>query len=456
MATDVGFLLLIRNNHLFSAGILTMTSTTPTPNDWLPLDDALRRALSQVRPVTESESVMVSEALHRVASEDVVAPVDVPPADNSAMDGYALYSTDTCDALPLAVVATQLAGMPYHDTKLAKGQAIRIMTGALIPAGADCVVMQENASRTDDTVVINKAAMPGENIRRAGGDIARGAIVIHAGTQLTASHLVLLASMGIQTVRVYRKLRVGIIATGDELRAAGAPLTSGQIYESNRTGTRALLAAEPIDVTDYGIVADDIGILGEMFSTASRQEDLIISSGGVSVGEADFVKELVADQGDIAFWKIAIKPGKPFAFGSLGDAVFCGVPGNPVPGQEGFIFDENCQPVPEPSSEELVARAWIEQDGEPGFTEADALTAAMYIDSDTGLARLVTDKMPSSVFDVNVEETIDFQRKEHTGGVASFIPNGNTWSATFTDEAGRPFLVRISGSNTLADRYADT
>ncbi len=307
-----------------------MTSPSSVPNGWLPLEDALRRTLSQVCPVAETDAVIVNDALHRVVSEDVVAVMNVPPADNSAMDGFALYASDSQSAEPLTVVATQLAGMPLREEKLKKGQAVRIMTGALVPTGADCVVMQENTTRTDEQVEINKAAMPGENIRRAGGDIASGTTVIQAGTQLTASHLVLLASMGIASVNVYRKLRVGIIATGDELKPAGETLVSGQIYESNRTGTRALLAAEPVIITDYGIVADDKAALSDVFSKAAKEQDLVISSGGVSVGDADFVKELVASQGDIAFWKIAIKPGKPFAFGSLGDAVFCGVPGNPV------------------------------------------------------------------------------------------------------------------------------
>lgn len=307
-----------------------MTISTSAPNGWLPLEDALHNALSHVQPVVEAEAVMVGDALHRVVSEDVVAGVNVPPADNSAMDGFALYASDSQSTLPLQVVDTQLAGMPLREVKLEKGQAVRIMTGALVPNGADCVVMQENTSRTDTEVVINKPAMPGENIRRAGGDIATGATVITAGTQLTASHLVLLASMGIASVQVFRKLRVGIIATGDELKTAGETLASGQIYESNRTGTRALLAAEPVEITDFGIVADDKVALSEVFTNAAHTQDLVISSGGVSVGDADFVKELVASQGDIGFWKIAIKPGKPFAFGRLGNAVFCGVPGNPV------------------------------------------------------------------------------------------------------------------------------
>lgn len=306
-----------------------MTNSASTPSGWLPLDEALSRALAAVTPVTETENVAVSDALHRITGEDIVSQTDVPPADNSAMDGYALYAADTAGE-PVTVSGTQFAGMALPEEKIHRGTAVRIMTGALIPPGAECVVMQENTRREDDIITVTKPAIAGENIRRAGGDIAKGAQVIKRGTRLEPGHLVLLASMGISSVCVFRKLKVGIMATGDELVEAGVPLQSGQIYESNRTGTRALLAHEPVTITDYGIIPDDKAALESVFKEASESQDVIISSGGVSVGDADFVKELVARHGEIAFWKIAIKPGKPFAFGSLGNALFCGVPGNPV------------------------------------------------------------------------------------------------------------------------------
>ncbi|MBU2976773.1 gephyrin-like molybdotransferase Glp [Alteromonas sp. C1M14] len=304
--------------------------TNTFASNWLSLDAALQHAYASLTPVTESITLSIDAALGHVTAEDIVAPVDVPPADNSAMDGYALYASDTHLSTPLPVIGSQFAGMPKAEDTLQKGTALRIMTGALIPAGADCVVMQENTTANHDTITVNKPALVGENIRRAGSDIRANTSVIPKGTLLAASHLVLLASMGIHQVLVNRPLKVGLMATGDELKEAGESLSCGQIYESNRTGTRALLAHLPVDITDYGIIPDDKKALEQVLSQAAKDQDLLISSGGVSVGDADYVKDIVQSLGKINFWKIAIKPGKPFAFGRLGDCVFCGVPGNPV------------------------------------------------------------------------------------------------------------------------------
>lgn len=301
-----------------------------TPSPWLSLDDALTLALSAISPVRDTVSLPVTTALGCVLAEDFISPVNVPPADNSAMDGYAVYASDTQSDVPLNVVAEQFAGMPRSEQNQEKGTATRIMTGALIPPGADCVVMQENTLRDGSTLTITKPAIAGENIRRTGADIEMGTTVISKGTMLTPSHLVLLHSMGTSHIAVIRPLRVGILATGDELVEPGESLSSGQIYESNRIGTRALLAQLPVTITDYGIVQDDKAVLTNILTKASNEQDVIISSGGVSVGDADFVKELVAQLGEIDFWKVAIKPGKPFAFGKLGSAVFCGLPGNAV------------------------------------------------------------------------------------------------------------------------------
>ncbi|MBU3022779.1 gephyrin-like molybdotransferase Glp [Aestuariibacter sp. A3R04] len=301
-----------------------------TPSPWLSLDDALAFSLSNVSPLDETVSLPVASSLGFVLADDLISPVNVPPADNSAMDGYAVYASDTQSPSPLTVVAEQFAGMSRPDKKQEKGTAIRIMTGALIPPGADSVVMQENTVRDATQVVIAKPALVGENIRRSGADIEMGSTVITKGTALNAAHLVLLHSMGISHVTVTRPLKVGILATGDELVEPGNTLSSGQIYESNRIGTRALLAQLPVTITDYGIVADDKKALSDILTKASKEQDLLISSGGVSVGDADFVKELVAQLGEINFWKVAIKPGKPFAFGKLSSTVFCGLPGNPV------------------------------------------------------------------------------------------------------------------------------
>ncbi|MEG3768250.1 gephyrin-like molybdotransferase Glp [Alteromonas sp. 14N.309.X.WAT.G.H12] len=304
--------------------------TNSFASNWLSLDAALNTAYSSLTPITDAITLTIDDALGFVLADDIVAPVDVPPADNSAMDGYAVYASDTNQLTPLTVVGSQFAGMASNAAVLQKGTAIRIMTGALIPSGADCVVMQENTTLEGDTVTVNKPALVGENIRRAGNDIRANTVVINKGTLLSASHLVLLASMGIHHVSVFRPLNVGLMATGDELKEAGETLSSGQIYESNRTGSRALLAHLPVNITDFGIVPDNKDALKKVLSNAAKSQDLLISSGGVSVGDADFVKDMVASLGQINFWKIAIKPGKPFAFGRLGKCIFCGVPGNPV------------------------------------------------------------------------------------------------------------------------------
>jgi len=296
---------------------------------WLSLSDAIAAMLSHTQPVSVSEKADVKAAVGRVLATPVIASLNVPPCNNSAMDGYALKSSDGQASNTLKVVGTVFAGDSQAPSVLA-GQCVRIMTGAPIPADCDAVVIQENVSREDDTITLHTDTAELANIRETGSDIARGDQLFDAGHRLTATDTMLLSSLGLATVNVYRQLTIGLLATGDELVEAGKPLATGQIYESNRTGVAALLQNWQVQINNLGIVADKPEILKQVLQEAQQTCDVIVSSGGVSVGDADFVKPVLDELGEIGFWKVAIKPGKPFAFGRLGNAVFCGLPGNPV------------------------------------------------------------------------------------------------------------------------------
>ncbi|MFT2090761.1 gephyrin-like molybdotransferase Glp [Paraglaciecola sp. 2405UD69-4] len=295
----------------------------------LPIDIAISKMLESITPVNESEWVEIESALGRVLFEDVTATINVPPADNSAMDGYALRSNDLDNTKQLTLVGTALAGSPY-DRQVLKGECVRIMTGAIIPAGADSVMMQENTQKTGDQVTFLQKPSAGNSIRKAGEDIKSGQVILTKGTKITAASLALLASIGIPEVRVVRPIKVAIIATGDELTPVGQTLTKGAIFESNRYALTALLKSFAVEVFDFGIIKDNKQELRTTFAQAGEHCDLVLSCGGVSVGEADYVKDILDELGSINFWKVAIKPGKPFAFGKLKDAWFCGLPGNPV------------------------------------------------------------------------------------------------------------------------------
>ena len=293
----------------------------------LPIEEVLARICNQLQSVQETETILLHDSLDRVLAVNIAAPIDVPGGDNSAMDGYAVRAQDCAGTL--TVVGQSLAGHPFTG-QVGEGQAVRIMTGALIPAGADTVVMQENVQRDGETLVITQPATLGENIRRAGEDIALGSQVLAAGQRLSALDIGLLASLGLSQVVVVRRLRVAILTTGDELLLAGAAPEAGKIYDSNRPLLAALLKRLPVEVMDLGVIADDLNTLRNAFTQAMQWADLVISTGGVSVGDADYTKDVLAELGEIDFWKIAMKPGKPFAFGRLGQGWFFGLPGNPV------------------------------------------------------------------------------------------------------------------------------
>jgi molybdopterin molybdotransferase len=313
-----------------------MIETCDSPG-LLPIQSAISTMLNQVIPVFESEQIELEDALGRVLAMNVVSNINVPPNDNSAMDGYAMRCEDLIGNNQLRLVGKALAGSPFEHKVLA-GQCIRIMTGAVIPQGTDSVVMQENTETQDGLVIFKQIPKWGNSVRKAGEDIQQGSVVVTKGTKLTPAFLALIASVGIAEISVIRTIKVGLIATGDELTPPGEPLSDGAIYESNRYALTALLKTFPFTLFDFGIVKDDKDDLKVAFEQAGSHCDLVLSCGGVSVGDADYVKEILDELGSVNFWKVAIKPGKPFAFGrlrgqlngQLGNAFFCGLPGNPV------------------------------------------------------------------------------------------------------------------------------
>lgn len=306
------------------------------------LEAALTQMLSRITPLTAVETLPLVNCFGRILATDVVSPLDVPGFDNSAMDGYAVRLADLSLDKPLPVAGKAFAGQPYQGEWPA-GTCIRIMTGAPIPAGCEAVVMQEQTEQTDDGVRFTAGVRGGQNIRRRGEDIRQDAVVFPAGTRLTVAELPVLASLGIADAQVVRKVRVALFSTGDELQLAGQPLGEGQIYDTNRLTVHLMLQQLGCEVINLGIIPDDPCKLRAAFLEADSQADVVISSGGVSVGEADYTKTILEELGEIAFWKLAIKPGKPFAFGKLGNSWFCGLPGNPV--SAALTFYQLVQPL---------------------------------------------------------------------------------------------------------------
>ena len=295
----------------------------------MPLDTALAQMLDRITPLNATETVPLLQAFSRVTAHDIVSPLDVPGFDNAAMDGYAVRLNDLRDGAALPVAGKAFAGQPFNDAWPA-GTCIRIMTGAPVPEGCDAVVMQEETEQTADGVRFTASVKAGQNIRRTGEDIALGATVFAAGQKLTVGELPVLASLGIADIEVIRQVRVALFSTGDELQLPGQPLQDGQIYDTNRLAVHLMLEQLGCEVINLGIIPDDPEKLRAAFIEADNAADVVISSGGVSVGEADYTKTILEELGEIAFWKLAIKPGKPFAFGKLKHSWFCGLPGNPV------------------------------------------------------------------------------------------------------------------------------
>ncbi len=304
----------------------------PFDLDSISVAEALERIEQRVLPVHACERLPIRECLGRVNNEAVTAPHKVPPLPNSAMDGFALAidSLEQGGIAELEEIGTAFAGNPFSGS-CASGQCVRIMTGALIPDGTDAVIMQEQVEISETGKIrIDSDHRAGENIRQAGEDVKQGETVIEAGVRLSPADLGVLASLGIGQLQVKRKPVVAFFSTGDELVAVGEALEPGKIYDSNRYSLHGMLSRLSVDIIDLGVVRDDLDSMLEALTRASTQADLIISTGGVSVGEADYIKPALEELGTTEFWKIAIKPGRPLTFGQIDASIFMGLPGNPV------------------------------------------------------------------------------------------------------------------------------
>ncbi|HUL56000.1 MAG TPA: gephyrin-like molybdotransferase Glp, partial [Usitatibacter sp.] len=281
-------------------------------------------------PVTGVLRVPVRSALGRVLAEDIASPVDVPSHRNSAMDGWAVRGADVAmGEATLTEIGASFAGKPFAG-KVAAGQCVRIMTGGVVPEGADTVVMQERAKANGKSITFAAGQKTGQNVREAGEDLKAGSIALKRGRIVRPAELGLIASLGIGEVSVYRPLRVAFFSTGDELKSVGSTLGEGEIYDSNRYTIHGMLTRLGCEVLDMGVVRDDPKLIEQAFARAAASADVVITSGGVSVGEADFVKSMLGKLGEVVFWKIAMKPGRPLAYGKIGSAHFFGLPGNPV------------------------------------------------------------------------------------------------------------------------------
>ncbi len=298
---------------------------------WLSLEQASVRILDQADAVKDTQRLGLREALNHVLAENVRSPINVPSYANSAMDGYAVRSNDLPDdgAHTLQLVGTSWAGTPF-DGELDSGQCVRIMTGAKMPSGTDTVIMQEQVQRNDTQITIGNGHMCGENVRYPGDDIKKDSVVLTAGKRLTPADLGVVASLGIPELTTFRPLKVAFFSTGDELKPVGEPLAEGQIYDSNRYTLHGMLTRLGVSFVDLGIIPDQPEAVEQAFLTAADQADVVITTGGVSVGDADYVKATLEKLGLVDFWKISMKPGKPLAFGRIKQAAFFGLPGNPV------------------------------------------------------------------------------------------------------------------------------
>ncbi len=292
------------------------------------LDDALITILSAAGSLAETELLPLESALNRILAEDVLVPADVPPADNSAVDGYAIRSADLAGGRPLPVSARIPAGTA--PAPLMAGTAARIFTGASVPAGADAVIMQEQTRAEGDSVLINGPAQAGQNIRPRGQDLTRGTLALARGARLRPQELGLLASLGLPEITVQRRMRVAVFATGDELVEPGQPLHPGQIYNTNRFTLHGLLTDMNCDVVACNTLGDTLEATVVALRDVASRADLIITSGGVSVGEEDHVRAALDILGELSLWRLAIKPGKPLVFGRIGSTPVLGLPGNPA------------------------------------------------------------------------------------------------------------------------------
>ena len=303
----------------------------PKNHQMLSVLEAQTAILDAIESINQQELIALPQALGRVLAETLYSPIAVPPQNNSAMDGYGFDSSEIIEnqTFALSVIGTSWAGKPFVG-KLTKGQCIRILTGATVPDGVDSVIAQEQVSIDNDQVLFPTNTQAYKNIRPAGSDVQQNQLLLNAGKSLSAIDLGLLASVGLSQIAVKRQLKIAFFSTGDELTPLGESLGFGQIFDSNRYQLAGLLNHPNYLVSDLGIIKDDQTALEQTLINAAKQYDLLISTGGASVGDADFVKQSLDNCGEVNFWKIAIKPGKPLAFGKIGECWFFGLPGNPV------------------------------------------------------------------------------------------------------------------------------
>jgi molybdopterin molybdotransferase len=296
----------------------------------LAIDEVERLINARVSPVTETEMVALKDARGRVLDSDIVAPIDLPPFDNSAVDGYAVRHADLGTQETRLAIADRLTAGRAAARALDAGEAIRIFTGAPMPAGADTVFMQEDVRVEGGAVIVPPGLKRGANRRLAGEDVPRGALALAAGRRLQPQDLGMAAALGLRELLVRRRVRVAIFSTGDEIVEPGAPLPVAGLYDANRELLRGLLARLDAQVSDLGILRDDREKLSARLAEAAQGQDLVLTSGGVSTGEADYVKDAIGAAGSLVFWRVAIKPGRPVAMGVLRGTAFVGLPGNPV------------------------------------------------------------------------------------------------------------------------------
>jgi molybdopterin molybdotransferase len=317
----------MESQHLTLSTLASMEDYDPNS---MPVEQARQLIKQFLAPVTEYENIKIQDAFHRTLAADVLSPMNVPPHNYSSMDGYAVRHADLAGASnKLKKIGSSFAGHGFAGS-VAAGECVRIMTGALIPDGCDSVVMQEQVKIDGELIEIGSGHKRGQNIRLVGEDIQQGAVVLAQGQRINAAEMGLLASLGFAEISVFRKLKIAIFSTGDELVQPGNALAGGQIYDSNRFTLIGLLTELGAEILDMGNIRDDKNAVREALQKASSQADVIITSGGVSVGDADYIKELLDELGEVVFWKLAMKPGRPLAYGKVGHCHFFGLPGNPV------------------------------------------------------------------------------------------------------------------------------
>ncbi len=296
-------------------------------------DKALDEIFGAISPIAEYETIPIRDGLNRILADNIKSNINVPSARNSAMDGYAINKKDipNKNTNRLKIIGKSLAGNPFTKS-IKKGECVRIMTGAVMPSGADTVVIQEHISLSNSNteIIIDNDTQPEANVRQAGEDISKDSKVLFKGKNLAPADIGLLASLGLPKIPVIRKLKVAFFSTGDELRSIGEKLIDGEVYDSNRYTLHSMLSRLNVEIIDMGVIKDNKKLLSNAFNEAEEKADLLITSGGVSVGEADYVKDVLENKGNINFWKVAIKPGRPLTFGNLGNTIFFGLPGNPV------------------------------------------------------------------------------------------------------------------------------